>query len=153
MTVTARFVGSALCLASIAGVPAHAQQVIVDIEDPSTAKQAPVELSSDFIAALPATVSVGGNPAASPPPPSEIQYPLNVQHWEGLTPEGKIAISGILVDGLRVSGTFRDCETIDAESMEAGISEWMTNGDNSEAVMTVTAFIAYSVCPIEVPTP
>lgn len=143
-----------LGLLALVTMPLQAQQqdVITDLEDPSVSSEdtRPIDLPPEFIAALPSTLSVGGNEAANPAPKPEEQYPLNVFHWESLQEEGRTMVAGILVDGLRKSDTFKDCDPIDANSMSVGITEWMIHGDRTEAVMTVTAFIAYSVCPIQI---
>lgn len=151
MNIAGPRIGLALAGAALIAAPLQAQDVLMDIEDPSEQKSAPVELSPEFSAALPDTVSIAGNQAAQPAPVPQADYPLNVEHWEDLSQEGQIATAGILVDGLKTSGTFETCDTIDGESMAAGITEWMTRGDRTEAVMTVAAFIAYSVCPVAVP--
>lgn len=114
----------------------------------------PITSKDEILATLlPSTIGVGEKPAAMPAPTPQDSFPLGYRHWTEASPEGRTVLGSAMIDGLKLSADFSPCDAIDGPSLVAGINEWMTNGDRSAAIMTVAAYISYSVCIITVPDP
>ena len=152
MIKSALYVAALIAAFTMSAAPVSAQNPTATDNSNIQSSTAPASPENDVLSKiLPSTIGIGDQPAAVPAPQPQEDFPLGYRHWTEMSSEGKDVLASAMIDGVRLSSDFSQCSAIDGPSLVAGIDEWMTNGDRSAALMTITAYIAYSLCTVTVP--